>query len=319
MSEQFTRRDFLRTAAAATLGTGLQAGEGAAAEKLPHRVLGKTGVRVPILGFGTAPTGIRRNIPTGVSIYNEAIDLGITYFDTAPTHTGYGRAQAQLGHVLKDRRKEVFLVTKCHESGGDDALRLLERNLKELQTDRADLVHVHSLGSLELETALGKNGVLAALLKAKKEGLTRFVGISGHHRPQRFLRVLADFDVDVIMCAVNFADRYTYDFENKVWPAAARENVGLVAMKVFGGMKYSDKGMTNSMMPAQHLHSAFRYALSVPRVSLAVVGMATQEELRRNVQWAKQFKPLTEAERKALAPIGKKLAASWGAHFGAVS
>ena len=141
-----TRRDLFRTAGALALGAEIGAPGAEAADKLPRRVLGKTGVRVPILGFGTAPCGIRRDIKNGVALYNEAINLGVNYMDTAPTHTGYGRAQEQLGHVLQDRRREVFVVTKCHESGGDAALRLLQKNLKELRTDHADLVYVHSLG-----------------------------------------------------------------------------------------------------------------------------------------------------------------------------
>lgn len=322
---ELTRRDFLRTtAAAATLAAGITGGEeaAAAADKLPMRVLGKTGVRVPILGFGTASCGIRRDIQNGVDLYNEAINAGVNYMDTAPTHTGYGRAQAQLGHVLKDRRKDVFLVTKCHESNGDSAMRLLDSNLKELQTDHADLVYVHSLGDMNPANVIGKNGILPALVRAKREGKTRFIGLSGHSRPGHFLKILASEygdAIDVMMLAVNFADRYTYDFEGKVMPVAAKKNIGLAAMKVFGGADWKSKAMSNSMLPGNHHRQAFRYALSLPRVSLAVVGMATSEEFRRNLAWAKQFKPLTTAEREALAEPGRKLAREWGAHFGPVA
>jgi predicted aldo/keto reductase-like oxidoreductase len=314
------RRDFLRSAGAAAAALGAEGVEAQAATgTLPQRPLGKTGVRVPILGFGTAPAGIRRNEENALALYNEAIDLGITYFDTAPLHTGYGKAQEQLAGLLKERRKEVFLVTKCAESGGDAALRLLERNLKEMKTERADLVHVHSLGNIDLRTAMGRSGVFPALLKAKQEGRFRFLGVSGHHRPLRFLTVLREFPIDVIMCAVNFADRHTYGFEERVWPEAAKRGVALVAMKVYGGMRYEEKSMSNAMMPVEHLRTALRYSLSVPNVATAVVGMATREELLRNVAWAKAFKPLTAQERRALTPIGKKLAGQWGPHFGAVS
>lgn len=313
-----SRRDLLKAAAGTTvLGVVLDE-EALAAPPIPQRVLGKTGVRVPILGFGTAPAGIRRDVKNALELYNAALDAGIHYFDTAPTHTGYGRAQEQLGCLFKTRRQDVFLATKTHESRGDEALRLLEKNLKEMRTDHADLVHAHSLGDLDLDTALGKNGVFAALAKAKKEGLTRFIGVSGHHRPARFLRVLREFDLDVIMCAVNFADRYTYGFEGQVFPAAAQQNVGLVAMKVFAGMNYSDPGMSNSKMPPAHHDQALRYALSLPDVATAVVGMSTLTELRQNIARAQAFTPLTAQERQALIPIGKKLAARWGAHFGPV-
>jgi predicted aldo/keto reductase-like oxidoreductase len=317
MGHELSRRELLRGAAAAvTLELGRK--ELLAAEPLPTRTLGKTGLQLPVLGFGTAPCGIRRSLKNGAALYNEAIDLGITYFDTAPADTGYGRAQQQLGQVVKARRKEIFLVTKCHEGNGEAALRLLKQNLEELRTDHADLVHIHSLGDLDVRTVLGKNGIYPALLKAKRDGLLRYVGVSGHSRPARFLELLRETELDVMMCAVNFVDRHTYDFENRVWPTAAKKNLGLVAMKVFGGMKYDQKSMSNSVMPQEHLDLAFRYALSVPRVSLAVVGMATRQELLRNVERVRAFQPLNSKQRQALAPLGKQLAAQWGAHLGPV-
>lgn len=318
MERSLNRREFLAATSALVLGTEVSP-EAAEKAPLPQRALGRTGVRVPILGFGTAPAGIRRSLQIGADLYHEAIELGVNYFDTAPSHTGYGRAQAQLGQVIRSRRKELFLATKCHEARGDAALRMLERNLKELKTDHADLVYVHSLGDLDLRTVTSKNGILPALLKAKREGLARFIGVTGHHRPHKFLRVLQDFDLDVIMCAVNFVDRHTYGFEQKVWPTAAKHQVGLVAMKVFGGMVYSDKGMSNSRMPREHLDNAFRYALSVPNVSLAVVGMATREELHQNVARARRFQPLTDQEKQTLNVTGRRLASRWGAHLGSVT
>ena len=316
MNDGYTRRDLLKTAVGGALAGSLAQGADAA-EKLPTRVLGKTGVRVPILGFGTAPTGVKREQKDAVALYNLAIDLGVTYLDTAPDFTGYGKAQEHLGHVLKERRKEVFLVTKLHEPDRDKALQLLEKNLKELQTDHADLVYAHSIGAdkMDLPTVMGKHGTMAALEHARKEGLTQFVGISGHNRPDKFLSVLERFEIDVMMNAVNFADQFTYGFDQKVWPVAARKKVGLVAMKVFGGMG-NDKGFSSSALPVAHVPLALRYALSVPNVSLAVIGMATEEELRKNVALARAFKPLSAQEQAEAARLGKEFAAKWGEHFG---
>jgi uncharacterized protein len=289
---------------------------------LPTRVLGKTGVRVSVLGFGTASCGIRRDIKNGVALYEEALNAGINYFDTAPSETGYGRAQEQLRHFLRGRRKEIFLVTKCHTADGDAARRMLDANLKELGTDYADLVHVHSLGDLDPDRVIGKNGALSALTRAKEEGRTRFVGVSGHSRPSRFRKVLSSEwsdRIDVLMLAVNFADRNTYDFESRVWPLAAQKNVGLIAMKVFGGANWGSKTMSNSMMPDAHHDAAFRYALSLPQISLAVIGMATSEELQQNLARARRFSPLTEAERHELEGPGRALARRWGAHYGSAA
>jgi predicted aldo/keto reductase-like oxidoreductase len=287
---------------------------------LPTRILGKTNIRVPVLGFGTAACGIRRDIKNGVALYEQALKAGVNYFDAAPTETGYGRAQEQLRHFLPGRRKSVFLVTKCHTADGDTARRMLDANLKELGTDYADLVYVHSLGDLAPDRTMGKNGILSALLREKEAGRIRFIGLSGHSRPSRFRKVLSSEwadQIDVIMTAVNFADQHTYDFEGRVWPLAAKKNIGLVAMKVFGGADWKSKAMSNAMMPEDRRDMALRYALSLPRVALAVVGMATEDELRENLARVRAFTPLTEAERASLEAPGRALAKRWGAHFGA--
>jgi len=98
--------------------------------QLPTRLLGKTGVSLPILGFGTAAAGKRLSLKDAVRLYESALNQGITYFDTAPAFAGYGQAQEQLGYLLKERRSEVFLVTKCYEPNGDAALRLDLQNRK---------------------------------------------------------------------------------------------------------------------------------------------------------------------------------------------
>ena len=288
---------------------------------LSTRQLGKTGERIPILGFGTAPAGTRLSLKNAIRLYESALEAGITYFDTAPDFAGYGAAQKQLGYVLKDRRKEVFLVTKCFESSGDAALRLLERNLKELQTDYADVVFVHSLGADKMDPRLvfSRSGIYPALLKAKAHGLTRFVGLSGHNRPGRFKEAIQQFEVDVLLNAVNFVDRYTYAFESEVWPMASQYNIGMIAMKVYGGKdKSALRKLSHSLLPQNYLDAAFRYALTLPEVTCASIGMATHEELKENLKRAYALTPLQKTEQQSLAHIGQKLARQWGPHLGKV-
>src|SRR3954447_26907189 len=100
---------------------------------LPHRALGKTGVQVPILGFGTAPLGKIKLmdaplIHKSARLLNHAIDRGITHLDTSPD---YG-SQAKLGALWPPRRSEVFLATKINKRRRADVLEELRQNLKEL-------------------------------------------------------------------------------------------------------------------------------------------------------------------------------------------
>lgn len=289
---------------------------------LPKRQLGKTGVTLPILGFGTAAAGRRLNTGDAVRLYETAFRAGITYFDTAPEFAGYGKAQIQLRHVLKHVRSQVFLVTKCYEPDGERALHLLERSLKELGTTYADVVFVHSVGADKMDPTIvfSKHGTYAALMKAKSLGLTRFIGLSGHSRPSRFLQALRHVEIDVLLNAVNFVDRHTYNFEEQVWSAAAGANIGLIAMKVFGGAQHpSPSTLSHSQMPVEYHDMAFRYALSQPHVCCATIGMATPRELDENLVRARNFRPLSVGEGRRLHAAGVLLARRWADHLGPVS
>jgi aryl-alcohol dehydrogenase-like predicted oxidoreductase len=320
LSRDVSRREFLQAAGAGTLA--LTANGLAAAEKdtLPQKALGKTGVDVPCIGLGTAPAGHRPE-REAIAFYHRCIDGGLTYLDTAPEFAGYGKAQAYLGHVLKERRKEVFLVTKCWEPDGEKALALLKKNLAELQTDHADLVYAHSIGDDKMtpEKIHAADGVCKALAKAKKDGLTRFVGVSGHSRPERFLKALQEWDFDVMMNAVSLVARHIYNFEDKVWPTAAKKGVALVAMKVYGGAPGGDKKPKGARLQDDFLRSALRYALGLSEVSTAVVGIHDDEELKQNLDWAQNYKALTAGELTTLDKPSRELAAKWKAVYGPVT
>jgi uncharacterized protein len=313
-----SRRDFLLTSSAGALA--LSAGDAAHADDktpLPKKTLGQTGVKVPIIGLGTAPAGFRTE-KEAVALVNQCIDSGITYLDTAPESGGYGKAQNYLGEVLKTRRKDVFVITKCHEPDGETALKVLKQNLGELQIEQADLVYAHSIGDdkMDPKTVYSPTGICKALDKAKKDGLTRFVGVSGHNRPGRFLLALKEWEFDVMMNAVSLVSRHIYDFESKVWPIAAKKKVGLAAMKIFGGALKG--GVKGSRVPDELKPFALRYALGLPQVSVVVVGIHDEAELKQNLAWAKAFKSLTEAELSDLEKTTKALAGKWGSVYGQV-
>jgi hypothetical protein len=326
-----SRRSFLKAAGAGSavvLATAEMASEAAESDSptLPQRPLGKTGERVCALGLGTAPAG-HRSRDEAAEFFEQAISLGVTYLDTAPEFTGYGLAQQALADVLKTRRRQVFLVTKCYEPGGDEALKLLEANLKELQTDYADLVYAHSLGADKMDpaTVRGESGVLAALQRAREQGLCRFVGISGHNRPQRFVDVLQDFPVDAMMNAVNPVARHIYNFEERVWPVAREKGVGLVAMKVLGGAHRAASDPATQprskggRIRGDAAQQAFRYAMGLSGLSTVVLGCYDLEELKQAIEWTRSFAPLPETELSRILADGKRLAAEWGEVYGPVA
>lgn len=318
-----TRRNFLVSAGAGTALAGIAPALAAEADPtapLTVREFGRTGVQVPILGVGTGPAGFRGRA-AAAKLFGECLDRGLNYFDTAPEFAGYGQAQVALGDVLKSRRDEAFVVTKCWEPDGEKALALLKQNLRELQTDHADVVYAHSLGAdnMDPQTVLGPKGVLAALAKAQRDGLVRFIGVSGHNRPARFLEVLREFEIQVMMNAVNFITRHIYDFETQVWPVAREKGVALVAMKVFGGTDGRPDKPKGARIPAEQLHNAFRYAQGVLGVATVVIGFHDSAELDQALEWARSYTPLGDTELATLLARGKELATQWGEVYGPIA
>ena len=187
---------------------------------------------------------------------------------------------------------------------------------------------MHSAGHHDADQVLGKNGALAGLREAQRRGLTRYIGVTGHHLPGRVLRCVEEGEIDVVMVALNFADSLTYGFEQSVLPAAVAKNVGVAAMKVYGGAQEMKYETTNeefrrpsaieAVMPEFDYEFALRWALSLPGVATAVVGMYTEEELQQNIEWVRRLSPLNDAELKQLQDQAQHLATHWGEHYGPV-
>lgn len=305
------RRQFLNLLSSAAL-TGFMGQTGVLKETLPTRVLGRTKVKVPVLGLGFGPIGTGLTESQAIELMEQALGLGVTYWDAAPT---YARAQEYIGKVLPKVRDRVFLVSKVATDDAKRALEIIEGSLRTMKTDCIDLVHVHNIGDFKPDRVLGKGGVLEGLREAQKRGWVRFIGVSGHYRPSVMAKVLDSGEFDVVMCLLNFVDRFTYDFEGKVLPIARKHNVGVVAMKVMAAPQ-KGYGKPNPGRLADYADLAIRYSLSLPEVACAVVGVFSVDELKQNVAIAKSRKSLTKFELQRLASIGKELAQRWGAHYG---
>jgi hypothetical protein len=315
-----TRRELLQDAAIAAAGL---AGVPPTAGRMPTRALGRAGRRVSILGFGTAPLGSDNTPPADVDrLLRLALDEGVDYVDTAPLYgsdgSRYGNAETKLRGFLRAHRKDVFLVTKANASRPTKAgmQQQVEESLKRLGVDHLDAVHVHNLGDFDMERIEGEDGAIAGLEEARKRGLLRYIGVSGHTRPSRFARILATGRIDLAMVALNFADRNNYDFEGQALPAAKKHGAAVLAMKVLGGSvgwQYDGKAKAN--LAAFH-ERAIRYALGLPQVSCAVIGLANEDEIRRAAAVARAYRPLTGPEREALLAEGREIAARRGLYYG---
>lgn len=324
-SARFSRREFLQKSVSAGAGLAVASSavraDPAGTPELPLRVLGRTGAKVTILGLGTAPLGeARGDVSEAEKIFAEVIDRGVNYVDTARI---YGIAEEALGRILPSRRDKVFLVTKCWTDSGPQAQKSFEESLRLLQTDHVDLVHIHHVGGKDLGKVMAKDGILEYLLQQKQAGKLRFIGISGHARPPQFVKMLETDQIDVVMPVMNYADRNIYDFESKVLPECRKRNVGVVAMKVYAGIKGGfpnhRRGGVGCNTPPERLGQALAYALDLEGVSVANIGPFTMEQALQNVELARRYKPLTAQEREDLLAYGKELAAQLGPRYGPVA
>ena len=141
-----SRRRFLETAAVSPMALGAAVDQKTG---MPTRVLGKTGARVSAVAFGCGSRFLMyKDEDQALEALNKALDLGITYVDTAFSY-GNGKSEERVGKVMKTRRKEVWLATKVQNRNEDEAMRIIEGSLRRLQTDHVDLLHIHALGDEE--------------------------------------------------------------------------------------------------------------------------------------------------------------------------
>jgi uncharacterized protein len=298
------RRQFLETMAAGFVAVPTLAA--AAPRHLPTRLLGRTGLRVPILGFGSGSRFLMyQEEEKALAALNHAIDLGITYIDTAHSY-GDGKSEERVGKVMATRRKEVTLATKIPGRTADEAKRQIELSLKRLRTDHLEVLHIHMLKSAEdLKAIEARGGVLEALYEARSQKITRAIGITSHGAPAALKAALERHDFDCTQMALNAglarmadtssgmkATRETTDnFERLALPVAVRKRMGIIAMKVTG---------QEQLLGAVSIDQLLAYALSLP-ISLASVGMPRLEHIERNAAFASSFKPLSTRQRRQLS------------------
>ena len=336
MSQQdrssISRRSFVRRTGAATggllLGSAASSSRAealrAAAGNWPKAVLGRTGVEITRMTLGTAPCGICPKIPPPeiAEIVRCALDLGITSIDTAPVY-GNGQAEEGVGMALGKRPRDVFLATKVMADTVEDAEKSLAESLRLLKTDCVDLLYYHNVGGHDVKAAMEPDGVFSWLVKQKKAGKTRFLGISGHNHPGMFAQLIETDEVDVLLAVVNFVDQHTYGFEEKVLPLAVKHKMGIVAMKVYGGASKADGKYSNPKarpeMDLDKLELAVRYALSTPGVHTVNLGVHNMGQVRKNAQMVKSFQKLSSDEYAKALALGQGMAEKWGKHFGPVA
>jgi uncharacterized protein len=296
-------------------------------DAMPTRNLGKTGYKVGIFSLGgQAALEKSNNFDVAVPIIEKSLDLGVNYIDTSSIYGGPERWSEQyVGRVMKHRRNQAFLATKTKERTREGSMRMLETSLKLLQTDHIDLWQLHDIGTMtDINEIFAKGGAMEALLAARDQKIVRYLGITGHYRPDSLIEAIHRHDFDTILMAVNAADPHHYSFSEQLLPLAVEKQMGIIGMKVPARGRLlstwtpppieEQKHMWEGMVLAPTagtlmMRQAMFYSLSLP-VSTVIIGCDSIAQLEENVQLAREFTPLSHQQMAALTekaqPVAKQ-------------
>lgn len=296
------------------------------------RQLGKTGLQVSVIGFGSAPVGFLDTDVDDVSkLLHTLLDAGVNLIDTAAAYPG---SEEVIGEVASERRDDFVLVSKCGAPGSDSAdpswtpealTASIDRSLSRLRTDVLDVILLHSCS---LETLRGGDAI-GALVTARDAGKVKFVGYSGDNEAAAFA---ADHrEISVIETSVNICDQANID---SVLPKTQHNQIGVIAKRPIANACWKDLGQQRGMyqdyartyterlasmnLSPQDLglgHSgishqledawpqiALRFTLSQPGVHTAIIGTTNLEHAQHNLAAASEgLLPRETIERIRLA------------------
>ena len=275
---------------------------------MEKRRLGKTGEKLSVIGFG----GILVSQETAEfsrEVVAKAIDRGINYFDVAPS---YGNAEEMLGPALEPYRQGVFLACKTGKRTASEARNELEQSLKKLRTDHFDLYQLHAVKTdQDVETILGPGGALETFVKAREEGLVRYLGFSAHSE-EAAVALMESFDFDTILAPFNWVCWLEGGFGAKMLGEAKQRDMGILALKALAKRRWKEdeerKWSKTWYSPVDTYEEAFmavRFTLSKPVT--AAVSPGHPELLWWACDAAEAFSPLTSEEESELARQAKGL------------
>jgi aryl-alcohol dehydrogenase-like predicted oxidoreductase len=265
---------------------------------MPMRLLGRTGVKVSMLGLGGFHIGVPKEEKEGIRIIHAALDHGVTFLDNCWDYHK-GKSEERMGNALVGgRRQKAFLMTKLDGRTRDSAAQQLEQSLRRLKTDVIDLVQIHEVIRMsDAERVFDSGGALEALNAAKQAGKLRFIGFTGHKDPEIHLHMLKTalargFRFDTVQMPLNVMDAHYRSFEKKVLPFLRKHDIAGLGMKPLGsGVLLESKAVNAS--------ECLRYAMSLP-ASVIITGCDSMGVLEQALAESLRFTPLTDTERTAL-------------------
>ena len=290
---------------------------------VPKRKFGRHQEMLSCIGFGGHTLALAPTVQEATNIAHYAIDQGVTCFVNAWEYHN-GRAEEWMGQALSGGwREKAFIMTKAciHHAkkyeipftGTDKekALQMLQAQMKRLKTDYIDLWMIHEIQDADVDIHLAKDGILEALDEAKKKGMVRYVGFTGHTSPQAHVRLIESgypWDASLLPVSVLGNTLHAKEFDKTVLPLMQEKGIAAIGMKGFGGSKRAN---LHGMVTVQQVVD---YALSYPEVTTQCIGIDSMTFAQQAVAAALDAKPMSIEERnKFIASIEARGGAEYAA------
>jgi aryl-alcohol dehydrogenase-like predicted oxidoreductase len=260
-------------------------------QDLPTITLGRTGLTVTRLGIGGA---YNKTVEARIA----ALDSGVTYVDTARSYQK-GEDERLVGQAIAGRRDGLVLATKSGKRDAAGGRAELEESLRALRVDYIDIWQLHHLNTApEREQALGPGGAYEAALKARDQGLIRYIGVTGHDWVQVGAAVETGL-FDTVLCWYNCAMQ---EPETLVFPHTRAQDMGVIIMS----SARNDNFFSPSGDPPDD--AFYRYTLAYPGVHVAILGLRDVERFRRIARaLVERGVDMPDDERRALEAYGARM------------
>ncbi|MCK5738461.1 aldo/keto reductase [bacterium] len=286
---------------------------------MQFRTIKNLGIQLSSLGFGAMrlpeiPDGEKWHVDRekAIPMIRRGIDSGINYVDTAYFYC-HDDSEYAVGEALKDGyREKVYLSTKLPMTEvhcADDYDRILDEQLRKLDTDYIDFYHFHALNDKSFEEKVLGFDLISRARQAKADGRIRHISFSFHDKPAVLKKIIETGWFESVLVQYNLLDR---QFEDGI-AMAQRKGMGVMIMgPVAGGRLGESSEQIQRLVPGKHLSSpelALKFVLSNPNVTVALSGMGTMEMVNQNVQVASASRYLTPEENIHVNELAQRYAA----------
>jgi predicted aldo/keto reductase-like oxidoreductase len=301
------RRNFMKSTLVSVTGFPLLASgvlkqeekveeKGGKKRKFIYRTLGKTGIKLPVIGMG----GMYAIDP---ALFRAALDSGINHLETAHMHMA-GKNEEMIGEVIKGRPRDSYFIstkiwfphnkitgTLSPEAKEETFLKMVDISLKRLGLDYVDFLCLH--GGMSRQITLHET-VLNSMEKAKKDGKVRFVGVSTHRNEPEVIQACTDSKFyDFVMPSYNFKQKHYLEVKEAI-ARAAQAGLGIVAMKVMGGT-----GPRSDILRPVNASAALKWVLQDPNVHTTIPGFTSFDHINIDLAVMEDLTP-TDSEKDYL-------------------